>query len=116
MSFVKSPYFPAVICVIVLAIVFFMLFRDVNSMKSTMTDLVNQHNNAQKALENHSGAIKRLQDMGHPMLDEEEYDEDDGDYDEYQGQAALPAIKEEPMDEPAPPVPTTSGKRSKKDT
>jgi hypothetical protein len=62
MSFLKSPYFPAVVCAIVIGIVIFMLFRDVSSVKSTMGDLVEQHNNAQKALETHSGAIKKLQE------------------------------------------------------
>jgi hypothetical protein len=62
MSFLKSPYFPAVVCAIVIGIVIFMLFRDVSSVKSTVGDLVEQHNNAQKALETHTGAIKKLQE------------------------------------------------------
>ena len=99
MSFVKSPYFPAVICLLVIGIVIFMLFRDVNSMKGTMTDLVTQHNNAQKALETHGGQIKRLQEVG--LMDDEddmEY-EDDGEFgEEYDHrQSSLPTIKEEEL-------------------
>lgn len=75
MSFVKSPYFPALVCAIIIGIVLYMLFRDVGSMKGTMSDLVTQHNNAQKALENHGDAIKRLQDVDFVMDGEDEDEE-----------------------------------------
>jgi hypothetical protein len=100
MSFLKSPYFPAVVCCIVIAIVMFMLFRDVSNIKGTMSDLVEQHNNAQKALEVHGGAIKRLQEV-------EMVDYDDDDEEDYDHVPSMPTIKEEIVPEPI------SGKRSK---
>jgi len=72
MSFVKSPYFPVLIFILIVGIVLYMLFRDVSFMKGTVSDLVTQHNNAQKALENHGDAIKRLQDIDLVMDDHEE--------------------------------------------
>ena len=104
MSLVKSPYFPAIICVIIIAIVMYMLFRDVSSMKGTMTDLVTQHNNAQKALENHGDAIKRLQDVDPIEMD---YDIDEEDEEAF---GRLPSIQEE-VEEPEVKVPEASKKK-----
>ena len=105
MSLVKSPYFPAIICVIIIAIVMYMLFRDVGSMKGTMTDLVTQHNNAQKALETHENAIKRLQDAG-PIEMDYDIDEDEEVFGE------LPTIQE--VEEPEVKVPEASSSKKKK--
>lgn len=96
MSFVKSPYFPAIICLVIIGIVIFMLFRDVSSMKGTVSELVTQHNNAQKALETHGGAIKSLQQLGAYVVDDEYDENEDGEF------AHMPTIEEEPSSDPGP--------------
>jgi hypothetical protein len=104
MSFFKSPVFFAIVAVTVIAIVIFMMYRDVKSLRTSVVDVVNEHNNAKHALDSHARAIGDLRKVfiGDDMYDDEEevqMDQDamgamiDGEGDEFDDPEIKPTVK-----------------------
>ena len=82
---------------IVLLVVFlFMMWRDVRTLKSRVTDVVDQHNNVKKALDRHDSLLGSMMG-GVPDAPQNEPVAQFGV--ELQPAGGLPDIKEEPVEE-----------------
>jgi hypothetical protein len=72
----KNPLFFAAIVIVILIIVLVMLYRDVGNLRSSVVDVVKQHNNAKNALDAHAKAIGDLRTVfmgdGEDAYDDEE--------------------------------------------
>lgn len=51
-----QAYIPIIACVVAAAILF-MLWRDISTLKSRVTDVVNQHNNVKQVLDKHESML-----------------------------------------------------------
>lgn len=78
---------PLIVGVIIVGVVVWILWRDLSSMRKTLTTVVNEHNQTASVLEQHKKAINAI---SMPMMDGP-YDEDD---DEYLDEDEDPEIEE----------------------
>ena len=76
MSMLKNPLFLAGIVTVIIIAVIVMLYRDVRGLRTSVIDVVREHNNAKTALDSHAKAIGDLRTVfigdGGSYDDEEE--------------------------------------------
>lgn len=103
MSMFKNPLFFAAIVIVILIIVLVMLYRDVGNLRSSVINVVKEHNNAKSALDSHAKAIGDLRTV---------FMGDGGD--EYDDEEDIPHLDEiEDMDEDPEIKPDPSAKKKK---
>lgn len=92
-----NAYIPIVACVLIAGIIF-MMWRDISTLKSRVTDVVTQHNNVKSVLDRHESMINTPVGHEFPLQFAMDVPETGGALVE----ADTPKIKEEPVDEQKP--------------
>ena len=59
----RNPVIYAALCLVVLAVVVFLLYRRMSSLTNSVVDVVREHNNAKNALDTHAKAIGEMREL-----------------------------------------------------
>jgi len=100
-----QQYYIAIGCAL-LSVFLFMMWRDVRTLKSRVTDVVEQHNNVKKALDRHDSMIVSLRDIPVQLMEDSEIQPAE--------KMSPVEVKKEPIDEiiDAPKAMTTKTKKN----
>lgn len=59
----RNPVIYAALCLVVLAVVVYLLYRRMSSLTNSVVDVVREHNNAKNALDTHAKAIGEMREL-----------------------------------------------------
>ena len=63
MAMLRNPVIYAALCLVVLAVVVFLMYRRMSNLTDSVVDVVREHNNAKNALDTHAKAIGEMREL-----------------------------------------------------